>query len=267
MTSKLVLVVLMFLSVTLCQVILARPAQQSTVDQFHFAQQFVSTLFPDLSGRHYVLTVESWLALDRPEPLQNLVVFVGTGRRDEDLGYTTGGCMGAVVTSPVAPKETPSSAGKPSPPISKKDDCIPSAPHIAHPQQFLTGAFQFDKSGAFTGFAAEGAAVGNHEAASAFARTVAGHPEMTDSEVVTALKLAGAKYGPADKREFVEHLPIAALEKFIGKLEILSVEFTPLNEYRPSVALGAWPDWRVRASARRPDGTAVVYEMTFDQFR
>ena len=174
--------------------------------------------------------------------------------------------MDAVVTTPVAPEETPSSDGKPSPLISK-DDCVPSSPHIAHPQQFLTGAFQFDKSGAFIGFVAEGAAVGNGKAASAFARTVASHPEMTDREVVTALKQAGAKYGPADKREFVEHLPIAALEKFMGKLEILSVEFTPLNEYRPSVGLGAWPDWRVRASARRPDGSAIVYEMVFDQFR
>jgi hypothetical protein len=55
---------------------------------------------------------------------------------------------------------------------------------------------------------------------------------MTQQEVVAELKRFGVKYGPEDKEQFVKDLPLGALERFIGKVELISVSFPPLEEDR-----------------------------------
>jgi hypothetical protein len=88
---------------------------------------------------------------------------------------------------------------------------------------------------------------------------------MSDAEVAVALKKSGAKFGPMDKDEFVKSLPLAALKPFLGKLQVLTVGFSPLQKNRNNVA--TWPDWRVKTKAPRDDGTEETYELMFDQFR
>jgi hypothetical protein len=51
---------------------------------------------------------------------------------------------------------------------------------------------------------------------SRFAKEVDAHPEWTDAQVVKALKIAGAKFGPDDHAAFLAALPLIALEPLTG---------------------------------------------------
>ena len=50
------------------------------------------------------------------------------------------------------------------------------------------------------------------------------HP-WTDARILTELKSSGARFGPDRKEEFVRLLPIASLKRFVGEIEVRSVEF------------------------------------------
>ena len=82
--------------------------------------------------------------------------------------------------------------------------------------------------------------------------------------MVAALKNAGAKYGPGDKDQFIKDLPVQKLQRFLGKLQVLSVTFQPLSEDRFNAHI--WPLWQVKAKADTGSGK-LTYEMTFEQFQ
>ena len=48
------------------------------------------------------------------------------------------------------------------------------------------------------------------------------------TEAAAELKARGAKYTNDDKKAFLEHLPLEQLERFLGKLEVVSVDNTCL---------------------------------------
>jgi hypothetical protein len=72
----------------------------------------------------------------------------------------------------------------------------------------------------------------------------------------------GAKYEPSDKEEFIKNIPIAKLERFLGKLRVISVEFVHGGWAQISV-LGFW---RVVAQVEQSNGTILKYDITFEQF-
>ena len=76
---------------------------------------------------------------------------------------------------------------------------------------------------------------------------IAKHPKWTDAQIVEALKSAGAKFGPADRAEFLRSLPLKELELVTGRLEVVSADLGA--RYRPPVL-----SWRVEAKWHSDDG-------------
>ena len=238
-------------------------------DRIILAHKFMRALYPDLRGSR-TLTVDTYLPYAQDDAtISWLEVSIGEGPKDTILGYA-GGCINQPPTAPLqslppefGPPGSPSAPSNISPPATTNDKTkgCPNGP--IRPKQFLAGSFWFSADGRLTTYAVDKAR--DLEKMNAFAGMVLSHPEMTDSEVTAALKNAGAKYGPLDESDLIQNLPIAALEPFLGKIQVLSVDFQPLLKNRNNVA--TWPEWRVTAKARQGGATEDTYELRFDQFR
>lgn len=211
-----------------------------------WAHEFLRTMYPALSGHQYAFTIETALFFDSPDPLlEPAQVYVGKRPTYDDSGSD----CGTLSQPSIHPSSLP--PGEP-----QADSCLSP--------QVLEGGFAFDRNDRLRSFRADGSAVRNLDAANAFTRFVLSHPEMTDADIAAALKKAGAKYGPDDKEIFIKDFPFTKLERFLGKLSIVSVSHQPLDENRNN--LDAWPWWDVIARATQQDGTVITYNLTFDPF-
>jgi hypothetical protein len=126
----------------------------------------------------------------------------------------------------------------------------------------FSGTFSFDVESTYliNMDMSEGATTGPWEK---LAKTVDEHPEWTEADIGKALKEAGGRYGPERRREFVTSLPSSALAPYLGGLTIESVEFwgRDPNGVRKTLT------WRVVATARRRDRSAVKYIFTFEPLK
>jgi hypothetical protein len=101
-----------------------------------------------------------------------------------------------------------------------------------------------------------------------FKKQVDVHPEWTDALVVSALKAAGARFGPDDRAAFLRTLPLRALEPLTGPLELISAEFVVRldslgDNDRPALSLM----WHVDTRWHSRDGRYEAnYFMTFEPF-
>ncbi len=93
---------------------------------------------------------------------------------------------------------------------------------------------------------------------------VESHPEWSEAEAVLALKKAGARYGPADREQFLQSIHLEKFEKFLGHLKLESVKFEGLSE--PHEGNFASLSWLVKADAKLPDGTHSTYTLRFEPF-
>jgi hypothetical protein len=204
-----------------------------------FAREFLRSLYPDLSGKKYTLSISTAAGYDDPRSaIRNLELDVGDYPKDWVMGYA-GGWVGE------KPKDF--------------------QPGPIHPKQYLIANFGFGKDG-LTGFVAKGQAVGNPDAKSVVATLVATQPEMPDAEADAALKRAGAKYGLADKQALLANLPLQRLEGFFGKIKVVSAELRALDT-QSNDRDAYWPDWTVIAKGQRPDGHDVTITMYFEPFK
>ena len=98
-------------------------------------------------------------------------------------------------------------------------------------------------------------------------RLVSAHPEWNKVQISSALRQAGAHYGPDNQEAFLHSLPLDKVERFLGKLTINSVEF---RLARPESGTGAIASpelkWIVRADAELPNGAHPAYVLTFEPF-
>lgn len=235
---RLVLILLL----VLCGAAATNPEQTAPVtgNRLRFAQDFLRTFYPDLSGKKYALTVDASTVLDQDwDNISHFNAYIGKYPKWLAL-CCTGGYVGE----------------KPPPGYQEG---------VNYPEQFLTSGFRFDARGRLESFGAHGPAVGDLEAANKFAEIVLSHPEMTDAQVTAELKKAGAKYGPEDREAFIKNLPIGKLERFLGKLEVTSMGFRPPMENRNDIAI--WPYWTVTVKAKQRDGSHLTYELHFEQFK
>jgi hypothetical protein len=92
------------------------------------------------------------------------------------------------------------------------------------------------------------------------------HPEWTESQAVSALKQAGARFGPDDKEAFINSLPFDKTEKFLGRLKISSVDFNLVRPDSTNEFGMVSMDWSVRAEASFPDGGSGIYLFVFEPF-
>ncbi len=84
------------------------------------------------------------------------------------------------------------------------------------------------------------------------------HSEWSETQVASALRQAGAQFGPADKDAFVSSLPLSEAERFLGHLTLTAVGFNYPGrtgaDHQEASALG----WTVQANATLPDGTRAL---------
>lgn len=92
------------------------------------------------------------------------------------------------------------------------------------------------------------------------------HPEWSEEQEIHALKTAGARYGPADKEQFIKSLHWDRAEKLLGPLNIVSVEFNSPNPDHVGSFSAAALDWTVHAEAGFPDGRHIRYSFRFEPF-
>jgi hypothetical protein len=107
----------------------------------------------------------------------------------------------------------------------------------------------------------------NEQKLTAFRNLVESHPEWSDEQAISALKQAGARFGPNDKDAFLCTLPLDKMERFLGHLKVTSVEFSHLQSgVEHNRTLGRL-DWSVHAKAQFSDGTSSDYQLVFEPFQ
>lgn len=239
-------------------------------NEISWAEEFLRAVYPDLNGKKYGLTVETYSTYDPPRsPLQWLRLDVGEGPKEWLMGYS-GGCTGTF-TPPLPweqsePRPNPQSAPSPAEQEQaqrKLEKLCPQGP--IYPKQLLTAGFRFDTQGRLSSFTADGPFIDDREVGNKLYEIVQAHPDMSEKEIIAALKSLGAKYGPDDKEQFTRDLPLNELQRFLGKLELISVTSGPLSADRAE--LSSWPLWIVTARTILSDNTSVTYEMSFNRLK
>ena len=207
MARKIKLCLVALIIASYCAAASAQETPPLTRDNLAVAQDLLRAFYPEMSDRNYFMTFETSLHYDKPsDPFGGwLQLSVGEGPKEELVIYGNDG--------------------------------------VAY-KQFLSAGFHFDKSGHLLHFQAKGPAVGDPAAQTAFAKSMQSGKIKGGRELIAALKRAGAEYGPDDKEAFVKSLPIRRLETFLGKLEVISVEFDPFAEgdradFNDQMCLGA----------------------------
>jgi hypothetical protein len=228
-------------------------------------QEFLRSLYPQLNHKKNYMTVATSMLYDDPaDPVNEFELSVGEGPKDLLRGYSEG-CMGTPAPPPSQFLQPfPGTFTIPTSPAETSPDPQHHAENCSkgpiYPKQFLTSAFAFGEGGELLNFSATGPAVGNQNAYGEVSKLADEHPEFSSNQVAEAMKQAGAKFGPNDKKDFVNNLPIAILERFLGKIRLISVEFTGLD--RPIL-----PMWIVIAKAKTTAGNNTAYEMRFEPFK
>ena len=215
-----------------------------------WAHDFLRTMYPNINGEKYILSLEAAGRFDnRGTILQPDMLYVGYGPEYEIIGMYGGmiGCSGCSRT--VKPSRQELEGVQPGP---------------LHHEQVLKASFRFDDHDHLATFSAEGIAIGDREALWSVTQQIRKHPLMTDSEIFAALKKAGAKYGPNDKELVVKDFPFAGLERFLGKLKIVSADYLA-PRHGGIVSENDW--WKVTAEATLRDGTVIMYKLAFEQFK
>jgi hypothetical protein len=95
---------------------------------------------------------------------------------------------------------------------------------------------------------------------------VESHPEWSEEQANHALKEAGARFGPAEKQQFVDSLHLERAEKILGHLRIKLVEFQVFSN-PDHVGSFASLFWVVHAEGEIPDGTHRTYGLVFEPFK
>jgi hypothetical protein len=240
-------------------------------DDLYIGPEFLRAVYPRLNGNGYTITIETALSYDKPGlPPNYFQLFVGARPDFEVSDCCVGGHMGGALSPPTFP--WPLELGPPSsePPAPPSPSTSPAGKQLTyldsggrrHPLQFLSARFSLDRGGSLVGYSADGPAINDGGADNKVYQLVHDHPNMSGAEVIAALKQYGVKYGPDDKEQFVKDLPVKQLEPFLGKLELLSVGFYPLEK---SQAWGG--EWTVEVLATGKGSTKSKYKLQFDPMR
>ncbi len=97
-------------------------------------------------------------------------------------------------------------------------------------------------------------------------RLVASHSDWTETRIASALKQAGAQFGPNDQETLVNSLPLHKAERFLGTLKITSVRFLYPDRDPSGRFIASALEWVVQADGELPDGTHPGYTFFFEPF-
>ena len=159
------------------------------------ARDFLQTIYPEVSGKHFFLGVSVTQGID--QSWRQIYAI-----RLDVMPYDP--LSERMLNSPVDPK-----TGKRLPPPENS---------------LLRGRVWFNRGGWLYQFDAVGDVV--HDKQNQAVRDlVQSRPEWSDADVSNACKKAGARYSPADRDQFVQALHLEKFERFLGHVKIKSVEF------------------------------------------
>jgi hypothetical protein len=204
-----------------------------------WAVDFLQAVYPNLGGKRYTFSLVAYGEYDkREDSAKTFQLYVGEGPKYE---YTrvVGGYSG--LTPPPADFH----------------------PGPQYPAQVLSTSFKFDYHERLSSFAAYGPSISKPEAIKYLGEFLSSHPGVTDAQIIVELEREGARYKPSDKEEFIRNLPMAKLEGFLGKLQVVSVKF--LNG-RSDLGLTVLGDWKVIVHTQESGASVIKYELTFDEF-
>ena len=214
--------------------------QAKTMDEYiAYERDFLHVFFPELSGKKYWVTFET---AEGYEPLpgyenagKNFFVDIGDGPKSQELMCCVGGSVPGVLGS-----NTPQS--KPVP-LSAKPEPLNLGPHgEVYPKQYLRATFGFDSDGRLFVFGKLPNKPPNAEPD--FLAELEQHPDISDADLAAAYKKSGAKYALGDRETFKQDLAIPPLEQFLGKLQVLKINFLPTENPRID-SLGGFSDCEV----------------------
>jgi len=221
-----------------------------TPNRLSVARNFLRNFYPELNEKGYFLNLRSSFFYDKPsDPFGGLLELTVRDLPEGDNRFL------------------------PCPPDAKVTRRLPTGGFIGGdcaekgvpPQVYLSAGFHFDEKGHIVNFSAEGPATGNTTAKLAFRKAIGTSQDLTGAERIAALKRAGARFGPNDKEDFLKSDPLAKLENFLGRLQIISVEFAKFNRDDRS-DFSDEMEWNVRAMASRTDGSATKYLLQYEQY-
>jgi hypothetical protein len=259
----------------------AQQTVPTTKTYIKLGEDFLHELYPGLNDKKYTITVETSFRYDDPTDIPRVFTLdVGAGPKSFVLACCYGGSVGGVFSFTIPdPLEWP----PPSPPPCPSAPSCPlfSTPRTPiymknvdaegrlRPEQFLTGSFSFDVHGRLVAFNARGSATANHEADNQLYDALRSRPGLSDAEIMQTVKESGAKYGFRDEAQFRKDIPTKEIERFVGKLEILSLTFYPIDvnwNNDPVNKIGVWGNVEVLMRATQKDGTKLNYRAFFDHF-
>jgi hypothetical protein len=257
----------------------AQETVPTTKTYIRLGEDFLHALYPALNDKKYTITVETSFRYDDPTDVPRAFTLdIGTGPKSLVLACCFNGVVGDALPMKLP---DPLEWGPPSPPPCPPAPACPlySTPSYPirmknvdkegqlRPEQFLTGYFSFDVSGRLVAFTAQGSSTSNHDADNQIYAALRSRPGLTESEITKIMRDSGAEYGFKDQKKFRDDLPLKEIERFIGKIELLSLEFEPINPSRnndPVNELGVWSYAVVLMKAAQKDGNKLTYRAFFD---
>lgn len=259
----------------------AQETVPTTKTYIKLGEDFLHALYPDLNDKKYTVTLETSFKYDDPTDIPRVFTLdVGAGPKSLVLSCCFGGYVGGSLTFKIPdPIEWPP---PPPPPCPPAPSCplyttprYPMRPKNVdsegrlRPEQFLTANFSFDVQGRLIGFNGQGSALANYEAENQIYEALRTGRHLTDAEITKILKDSGARFGFKDHKQFRDQLPLKQIERFIGRVELLSLDFDPINfgsNDDPVNDLGVWSNAVVVLRATQTDGTKITYKAYFNHF-
>jgi hypothetical protein len=240
-------------------------------DSIRYERDFLQVFYPELSGKKYAMTIETANRYDESDNTDRLfLVDIGDGAKYAELGCCLGGEMGSVILprlpddKELGPHPPLPSAPSPPKPTNQRRLNVDARGAI-HPFQYLSSVFVFDSQGRLKNFSARRNAALASDSVTRFWEKVQNHPEMTDEELTAAYKESGAKYTIGDTEAFKRDLPLNKLEQFLGKFEIIKMEFNSTTEKHMD-KLGAFSGCSLLLQTSS-GGTPLQYQAYFEATR
>lgn len=204
------------------------------------AHDFLRSLYPDLNGKGYVLSLESSQPYDaHDDHMSNFKLFIGERRK----GFIKGSIGGYTGANP-------------------PQNYLPGPIYAT---QYLMADFSFDDHGRLLAFSASGPAVGDPDRLEEVGKIGLNHQTMTANQAAGTLIQAGAKFGSWNHDKFLESVRAKNLDQLLGKISVTSAEF-PIPG-KDNALPTEWPMWTVTAKASAADGSEIIYEMQFEPFK
>jgi hypothetical protein len=197
------------------------------------AQKFLRTLYPDVTGKNYIMSVATFGTLDTDWILMPTFE-VAIGPAEKGHMDWIGGRDG-------------------------------KAAQMVEQKPILTASFDFDKEGLLANAYVRSDTVTFSSENEHLRTIVDANPGWSDQQVTTALEAEGARFGPTQRNALLKAVPVKLLEPFIGALQIDSAEFRLRHPQPPHAIAELY--WEVLGHSQIASGRNGQWDLIIEPFR